>query len=163
LRCHCARRRRLLLAPFTRVMRAVQDGWRGGRVGWKGGVGGAGGREGSAGRVGGTGLRDGRRRARAKKQSSHHPGVCVHTVETRPRHPPDPTCRPTAGERVLWDCISVPPPAGALAANNLLRMSTDLGPCVSSSHVEPVRSGAVPARQNLKGACRTSRRDPTTA
>ena len=129
----------------------------------EGGVGGAGGREGSAGRVGGTGRRDGRRRARAKKQSSHHPGVCVHTAETRPRHPPDPTCRPTAGERVLWDCIGVSPLAGALAANNWSRMRTDLSPCVSSSHVEPVRSGAVPARQNLKRAGGTSRRDTTTA
>jgi len=94
-------------------------------------VGGAGRREGSAGRVGGRGRRDGRRRARTRKQSSHHPGVSVHTEETRPGHPPDPACRPTAGERVWWDCISVPPPAGALAANNWSRMRTELSPCVS--------------------------------
>jgi len=123
-------------------------------------VGGAGGKEGSAGRVGGTGRRDGRRRARARKQSSYHPGVSVHTEKMRPRHPPDPTCRPTAGERVWWDWISVPPPAGALAAHNWSPMRTDLGPCVSSCHVEPVHSGAVPARQNLKRAGGTSLRDP---
>jgi len=57
----------------------------------------------------------------------------------------------------------VPPPEEALAANNWSRMRTDLGPCVSSSHVEPVRSGAVPARENMKRAGGTSRRDPTTA
>ena len=113
-------------------------------------MGAAGGREVSGGRVGGRGQRDGRRRARAKHQSCHHPCVSAHTEETRPHHPPDPTCRPTAGERVWWDCISRLPPAGALAANNWSRMRADQGPCVSSSHVEPVRSGAVPDRQIQK-------------
>jgi len=117
------------------------------------------GREGSARRVGGRGRRDGTRRACAKIQSSHQHGVGVHTEETRPRHGPNPTCSPTAGERVWCDCISVPPPAGALAASNWPRMRTDQGPCMSSSHVEPVRSGAVPARKKMKQADATSRRD----
>jgi len=113
-------------------------------------VGGAGGREVSAGRVVGKGRRDGRWRARAKNQSFHHPGASAYTEEMRTQHPPDLTCRPTAGEQVWRDCISKLPPAGALAANNWSRMRTDQGPCVSSSHVEPVRSGAVPARQILE-------------
>jgi len=54
----------------------------------------------------------------------------------------------------------VPPRAGALVANNWSRMKTDQGPCMSSSHVKPVRSGAVPARKILKRAGGTSRRDP---
>jgi len=38
MRRRCARRRRVSLAPFTRVMRAVKEGGRGGRGGWGGGV-----------------------------------------------------------------------------------------------------------------------------
>ena len=140
--------------PGAREESAGRAGGRGRRGGWEGGVGGEGGRNGSA----------GRQAARAReKPVVPPPSVCVHTAKTRPRHPPDPTCRPIAGERVWWDCIGVPPPAGAMAANNWSRMRTDLGACMSSSHVEPVLSSAVPARQNLKRAGGTSRRDPTTA
>jgi len=40
LRCRCALRRRVSLAPFTRVMSADTEGGRGGRGEWRGGVGG---------------------------------------------------------------------------------------------------------------------------
>jgi len=92
------------------------------------------GREGWAGRVGGRGERDGRRRARAA-QTSHHHGAIPHTEETRPRRQPNPTGRPTAGERRWGNCVSLDRPAGALAPNNWSRMRTEQRPCVSSSHV----------------------------
>jgi len=98
--------------------------------------------------VGGRGGRDGRRRARAA-QTPHHPGAIAHTKETRPCRPPNPTCRPTACERVWGACVILARSAGALALRNWSRTRTDQRPCVSSSHVEPVHSGAVPARKNV--------------
>ena len=95
--------------------------------------------------VEGRGGRDGSRSARAA-QTSHHTGAIAHTEETRPRRPPNPTCRPTAGERVWGDCVSLARPAGDLAPRNWSRLRTDQRACVSSSHVQPVHRGAVPAR-----------------
>ena len=91
--------------------------------------------------MGGRGRRDSRRRTRAA-HTSQRPGAIADTEETRPRRPPNPACRPTAGERLWGDCVSLARPAGALAPKTWSRMSTDQRPCVSSSHVEPVPSGA---------------------
>jgi len=95
--------------------------------------------------VEGRGGRDGRWRARAS-QPSRHTGAIAHTEETRPRRPPNPTCRLTAGERVWKDCVSLARPAGDLALKNWSRLRADQRPCVLSFHVKPEHGGAVPAR-----------------
>jgi len=73
-------------------MRAFKKEGRRGRGEWERGVGGAGGGERWAGWQAA--------RAGQKKQASHHPGVSAHTEESRHCPTPNPTCRPSAGERV---------------------------------------------------------------